>query len=133
LTVWVGTFVTSGSQNGDGMALPSEDLRPYYALQERGSLTTPPWQTREHPMNMSIKPRYLIVAAVAAGGLYALGASVGTILFVLALAYMASMHLGHGGGHGGCGGHSDSKSTSDTAQAPSGQQPPAGKGHLGQH
>jgi hypothetical protein len=82
-------------------------------------------------MNMSIKPRYLIVAALAAGGLYALGVSVGTLIFVFALAYMASMHLGHGGGHGGCGGHADSKATSDTAQTPSGQQPPAAKGHLG--
>jgi hypothetical protein len=63
------------------------------------------------------------------------------LIFIFALAYMASMHLGHGGGHGGgtgghsggCGRHADSKATSDTAQAPSGQQRAAGKGHLGHH
>jgi hypothetical protein len=90
-------------------------------------------------MNMSIKPRYLIVAALVVGGLYALGVSAGTLIFVLALAYMASMHLGHGGAHGGgtgghsggCGGHADSKATPDTARAPSGQQRAAGQGHLG--
>lgn len=90
-------------------------------------------------MNMSIKPRYLILAAIAAGGFYALGVSVGTLIFVFAFAYMASMHLGHGGGRGGgtgghgggCGGHAANKTTSDTNQTPARQQPPAGTGHLG--
>lgn len=92
-------------------------------------------------MNMSIRPGYLILVAIAAGGLYALGVSVGTLIFVFALGYMASMHLGHGGGHGGgtgghgggCGGHAESKATSDTKERPSGQQPLPGKKHLGHH
>ena len=89
-------------------------------------------------MNMSIKPRYLIVAAVVAGGLSALGVSVGTLIFLSALAYMASMHLGLGGGHGGagghaggCGGHAQSKPASDTSQTPSRQEPSDGNGHVG--
>lgn len=88
---------------------------------------------------MTIKPRYLILAAIAAGGLYAFGVSVGTVIFVFALAYMASMHLGHRGGHGGgkgghgggCGGHADNNATSDINQTLSWQQPPVGTGHLG--
>ena len=82
-------------------------------------------------MNMSIKPRYLLLVALTAGGLYALGVSVGTLIFLFALAYMASMHLGHGGGHGGCGGHTESEATSDTAETPSRKQAPADKVHLG--
>ena len=82
-------------------------------------------------MNMSIKPRYLLLVALTAGGLYALGVSVGTLIFLFALAYMASMHLGHGGGHGGCGGHAESKLTSDTTRTPSGTQPPTTTGNLG--
>ena len=82
-------------------------------------------------MNISIKPRYLIMAAVAVAGLYALGVSVGTLIFMLALANMASMHLGHGGGagghSGGCGGHSQSKPASDASR----QEPSTDKAQLG--
>lgn len=54
---------------------------------------------------MRVNPGYLILALAAALGLYLAGVSVGTLIFVLAFAYMASMHLGggHGGGHGGAG------------------------------
>lgn len=89
-------------------------------------------------MNMSVKPRYLLLAALAAGVLYAFGVSVGTLIFVLAATYMVSMHLGHGGGHGGgagghggCGGHSERKMTPDITQTPSGKQPPAARGYHG--
>lgn len=55
-------------------------------------------------MNMSIRPRYLVLALVAGVGLYLAGVSLGTVLFLAAGAYMLSMHLG---GHGGHGGHGD--------------------------
>ncbi len=92
-------------------------------------------------MRMRIKPRYLILAALAAGGLYALGVSAGTLMVLLALAYMAFMHLGHGVGHGpgagghsgGCRGHAPSKSAYDTTETPSRQQPRAGTGDVGHH
>lgn len=45
----------------------------------------------------------LIVAVIAAGALYSAGASVATLIFVFAVAYMASMHLGYRGGHSGVG------------------------------
>ncbi len=63
-------------------------------------------------MNMGMKPRHLVLAAVGVGALYALGVSAGTLIFVVALAYMASMHLGHRGGHGGDGGQLPSKLSS---------------------
>lgn len=50
---------------------------------------------------MRVNPGYLILALAAALGLYLAGVSVGTLIFVLAFAYMASMLLG--GGHGGAG------------------------------
>lgn len=61
-------------------------------------------------MNMSIKPRYLLLAAAAAVALYFAGVPVGTLLLIAVAAYMLPMHLGGhgghgGGGHGGHGGH----------------------------
>jgi hypothetical protein len=89
---------------------------------------------------MSIKPRFLIVSFIIAGGLYLLGVSAVTLVFGLVFAYMASMHLGHGGGHGGgagrrgrgCGGHAQNKSESDTGQTLARHKPPADREDIGQ-
>lgn len=79
-------------------------------------------------MSMGIKPRYLFMALIVVGGLYALGVSVGTLVFVFVLAFMASMHLGHGGGAGGCGGHLQSKPASETSQTLSRHHPLLARG-----
>jgi len=56
-------------------------------------------------MNMSIKPRYLVIAAAVAAGLYLVGVPAGTLVLLAFGAYMISMHLGGHGGGGGHGGH----------------------------
>lgn len=55
-------------------------------------------------MNMSIRPRFLVLAAAAAVGLYFAGVPGRTLLLLGFGAYMMSMHFGGHGGHGG-GGH----------------------------
>lgn len=71
-------------------------------------------------MNMSIKPRYLLLVAAVAVGLYFAGVSLSTLLWLAAGAYMVSMHLG-GHGHGGHGGHGEGP----TGQARTGDVPSA--------
>jgi hypothetical protein len=68
-------------------------------------------------MIMRVKPKYLVLALVAALGLYLAGVPMGTLILLLAFAYMASMHLGggHGGGGHGGGGPADDGSGTDPA------------------